>query len=195
MCTKAVRGKQAGMTLIELIMFIVIVGIGVAGILSVINLTTVASADPLIHKQALAIAESLMEEITLQAFTFCAPGDTSSATATSVSDCAGSGQDGSVLPIKSRYSTVAPFDQVADYDGFSMNTTNGGIRNIANEPTGQAGYAVTVAVRGQGLPAVSVAPAIAAQASLLVVVTVTGPDDQPITLESFRTRYAPNGLP
>ena len=42
-------------------MFIVIVGIGLAGILGVINLTTRASADPLIQKQALAIAEAYLE--------------------------------------------------------------------------------------------------------------------------------------
>ena len=195
MCTEAVRGKQAGLTLIELLMFIVIVGIGLAGILSVINLTTGASADPLIQKQSLAIAESLMDEITLQPFTLCAPDDPSSATATMVKDCAVSGQNGGATPVKSRYSTSDPFNHVADYDGFSMNATNGGIRNIANEPTGQTGYAVTVAVRGQGLPSVLAAPAIAQDASLLIAVTVTGPDDRSVVLESFRTRYAPNALP
>lgn len=195
MFTETVLAKQSGLTLVELIMFIVVVGIGLAGILSVINLTTSTSADPLIRKQSLAIAESLMDEITLQPFTFCAPDDLSASTATSVKDCAGSGQNGGTLPAKSRYSIVAPFNNVADYNGFSMDATNGGIRNIANEPTGQTGYAVTVAVRGQSLPSVSAAPAIAPDASLLIAVTVTGPDNQSVVLESFRTRYAPNALP
>ncbi len=59
--------RQKGISLIELIMFIVIVSVGIAGILSVMNVTTKASADPLLRKQALAIAESLLEEIDVAA--------------------------------------------------------------------------------------------------------------------------------
>lgn len=195
MCTDAVPGKQAGLTLVELILFIVIVGIGLVGILSVINLTTRASADPLIRKQSLAIAESLMEEITLQPFTYCAPGDAAATTAASAGDCTAASAGAAPAANKSRYSLSAPFDNVADYDGFSMNTANGGIRNITGEPTGQAGYAVTVAVLGVGLPAAGTSPAVAPEAALLVTVTVTGPDNQPVVLESYRTRYAPNALP
>jgi len=70
MCTKGPevtppRGAQAGISLIELVMFIVIVSVGVVGILSVMNVTTKSSADPMIRKQALAIAESVLEEIEL----------------------------------------------------------------------------------------------------------------------------------
>jgi MSHA pilin protein MshD len=46
-----VGGRQAGISFIELIMFIVIVGIGVAGILSVLNVTAQKSADPMTRKQ------------------------------------------------------------------------------------------------------------------------------------------------
>lgn len=58
--------KQRGISLIELIMFIVIVSVSVAGILLVMNRVTGRSADPLIRKQALAVAESMLEEIQLQ---------------------------------------------------------------------------------------------------------------------------------
>lgn len=57
-----------GFTLIELIIFIVVVGAGLAGILSVTTTSIKASADPLVRKQALAIAESLLEEILLKEF-------------------------------------------------------------------------------------------------------------------------------
>ncbi|HEX4943228.1 MAG TPA: prepilin-type N-terminal cleavage/methylation domain-containing protein, partial [Usitatibacteraceae bacterium] len=63
MCTEASSRRQAGISLVELVMFIVVVGIGVAGILSVLNVTASRSADPLPVKQALAIAESLLEEV------------------------------------------------------------------------------------------------------------------------------------
>ena len=60
--------RPHGFTLIEVIIFIVVVGIGVAGILSVYTTTIRNSADPLVRKQAMAIAESLMEEITAKEF-------------------------------------------------------------------------------------------------------------------------------
>lgn len=65
MCT---RHNQRGISLIELIMFIVIVSVALAGILLVLNVTTKSSADPLVQKQALAAAESLLEEVELQDF-------------------------------------------------------------------------------------------------------------------------------
>jgi MSHA pilin protein MshD len=60
--------RQAGFTLIELILFIVIVSIGVVGILSVMNFTVLHSADPMVRKQAAALADSIMEEILLKEY-------------------------------------------------------------------------------------------------------------------------------
>jgi MSHA pilin protein MshD len=59
---------QKGFTLIELIVFIVVVGVGLAGILSVINTVVKSSADPMVRKQSLAVAESLLEEILLKEY-------------------------------------------------------------------------------------------------------------------------------
>ena len=59
------QSSERGTSLVELIMFIVIVSVALAGILLVMNVTTRGSVDPLIHKQALAIAESLLEEVEL----------------------------------------------------------------------------------------------------------------------------------
>src|SRR3989339_784018 len=64
----AARWKQSGISLIELIMFIVIVSVALAGILLVMNVTTRSSADPLIRKQAMLVAYSLLEEVELQDF-------------------------------------------------------------------------------------------------------------------------------
>lgn len=60
------KSKQAGVTLIELIMSIVVISIVLVGIFSVINLTTAHSADAIVQHQALAIAESYMDEVLLQ---------------------------------------------------------------------------------------------------------------------------------
>jgi MSHA pilin protein MshD len=56
--------KQTGATLIELILSIVIISTALAGILGLVNLTVLHSADPLVQHQAIAIAESYLEEIT-----------------------------------------------------------------------------------------------------------------------------------
>ena len=49
------RPLQRGLSLIELIIFIVIISVGVLGILSVLNTTAKSSADPMIGKQVLAV--------------------------------------------------------------------------------------------------------------------------------------------
>jgi MSHA pilin protein MshD len=54
---------QRGSTLIELLFFIVVVSVGVVGILSVMNTTVRFSAEPMARKQAMVLAESILEEI------------------------------------------------------------------------------------------------------------------------------------
>lgn len=59
---------QRGMSLIELIMFIVIVSVGIVGILLVMNVTVKSSADPMVRKQALAMAEAILGEVLAKDF-------------------------------------------------------------------------------------------------------------------------------
>ena len=54
---------QGGFTLIELIFFIVVVSVGLAGILSVMNTSVQFSAEPMARKQAMVLAESILEEV------------------------------------------------------------------------------------------------------------------------------------
>jgi len=60
------RRRAHGFSLVELIVFIVVVGLGLAGVLAVLNMGVFRSADPLVRKQALMIAEQMLEEILLQ---------------------------------------------------------------------------------------------------------------------------------
>lgn len=172
--------QQGGLTLIELIVFIVIVGVALAGVLTVLNHTTRHSADPMVRKQALAIAEALLEEVMLQPFTWCDPDDANAATATAYTGCAVA--ENNLVPEtgEGRGATVTPFDNVNDYNGLTTTT------NIAGG--GSAAYAATVAVAQSSLNG------IAADASLLITVTVTT-GGETIQLQGYRTRYSPNTLP
>lgn len=166
---------QHGLTLIELIVFIVIVGVALAGVLTVLMQTTRNSADPMIRKQALAIAEAVLEEVMLQPFTWCDPDDPAAATALNTLGCAtaeGLGAEGA--------EARGTFDNVSDYNGLVTAT------NIAGG--GAAAYNATVAVVPSSLNG------IAASESLLITVTVAAPGEQ-IVLQGYRTRHSPNMLP
>lgn len=186
MCT---RRHQQGLSLIELIVFIVIVGTALAGVLTVLNVTAKSSADPMIRKQALAIAEAVLEEVMLQPFTWCDPDDANAATATSSADCtggAGGANDESTLPLgpeagETRAGAALPFDNVSDYNGASITT------NIVGAPM-PSGYSATVTVGQDSLNL------LAATDSLLITVSVTSPTET-VQLQGYRTRHSPITLP
>ena len=58
-----ISAAQRGFTLIELLFFIVVVSAGLAGILSVMNTSVQFSAEPMARKQAMVLAESILEEV------------------------------------------------------------------------------------------------------------------------------------
>lgn len=181
---RAVLSRQRGLSLIELLVFIVIVGVAVTGVLSVFSMNARASVDPAIRKQATAIAESLLDEVMSKPYTFCDPDDANAATATSPADCA-TMQETAMGPEagETRYDNLTPFDNVNDYAGFTMNPIN----DITNTAVpGLGAYTATVRVQDAG--AFNGMPA---GETLLVTVTVTAPGNQNVSLSGYRTRYAP----
>ncbi len=64
----AVKKYSDGVTLIELVVSIVIISIAIVGIMMLFIGTTRTSADPMIRAQALAIAQSYMDEIMMQPY-------------------------------------------------------------------------------------------------------------------------------
>ncbi len=194
------RAEQRGISLVELVVFIVIVGVAVIGVVGALGLSTRSSADPMVQKQALAIAEAFMEEVQLQPFTYCDPDDPNAASATSAADCTGGvggNNDEGKLPLgpepgESRIAgSAAPFDNVSDYNGYDSNVV-GGIRDVTGAViAGLTAYRAQVTVTQQALGA------IPASDALLVEVRVDGPPgtDIFVLLHGYRVRYAPNTLP
>lgn len=194
---------QTGVTLVELVVFIVIVGVALAGVLKVLEITNRGSADPLIRKQALSIAESLLFEIEQQPFTLCDPDDANASTALTTADCTGGAaasqnKGGGALTsptpnTESRYSNTNPLDNVADYGGFSMpNADCAGICSPGdNTPlSGLDAYSATVTITRAG--AAAPFTGLALDAALKIDVKVTGPANTEVLLTGYRARYAPN---
>lgn len=182
MCSR----RERGLSLIEVVVFIVVLGVGLAGMAILYNQLTLASVDPLVRKQAVAIANSLMEEIQLRPFTYCDPDDPLVFTASNPGAC---GIQEVIPPPNEEAETRsgAPrFDNVNDYNTFSM----AGILDVDSTPVaGLGGYSATVAVipAGGDFPA-----AVPAAEALHITVTVTGPANVSVVLQGYRLRYAPN---
>lgn len=181
------RRRVRGLTLIELLLFVVVVGIALSAMLKVFVTATLSSADPMIRRQQLAIAESVLREVTLMPFTWCDPTDANVETATSATvsptGCAtlveGSGPEAG----QTRYGPTNFFNNVNDYAGFSMN----GIRDVTNAAVaGLGGYSASVTVTAAALDSV-----VSGEA-LKITVSVTAPDNSTISLQGWRTRHAPN---
>lgn len=177
------RIVRSGFTLVELVMFIVIVSIAVIGVLMVMNMTTKNSADPQLRKQALSIAESLLETVSLAGFTFCDPADPNAETVANATEC--------TVPeaVGPEAGNTPPFDNVNDYvaaygvaQAIAIADVNGAAIPNLNA------YASTITITQQafnGIPAAD---------SLLITINVNYGADT-VRLDGYRTRYAPNLMP
>ena len=122
--------NSLGVTLVELVVSIVVIGVAVAGVLAVMTRNTQTSADPMVQHQATAIAEAYLEEILTKEF----------------SDPGG--------PL---IETRPTFDNVADYNGL---TNNGARDQNDNPIIGLEDYTVNVTAVGQALNGIGAANSI-----------------------------------
>lgn len=197
-CSRPPR-SQPGFTLIELVIFIVVISVAVVGLLGVIGRTTNNSADPQLRKQALVLAESMLEEVQLARFTYCDALDPVAETATNALPFNATGNPGGCNTpqnVGTPASTVRPYYNVTDYvDAFGTAKTYTDDAAGASFPKQ---YAVTVAITPEaalGPAGAQVAPADATpnnMNALRITVMVTYAGGQPVTLVGYRTRYAPN---
>ena len=195
MSIESARTRQAGVTLVELIMFIVIISIALAGILQIMRFTTANSADPLRRKQALMVAEALLEEVRLAGFTYCDPSSENADTATSTAEC----------NVKENWGNEAagalrPYDNVNDYVGASGTPNaafNGGgsvLLDALGRPMNLSGYSATVAITPDALGDIG-AGAGADSNALRIRIMVKYDTTESVTLDGYRARYAPTPRP
>ncbi len=200
----AARGPgQRGVTLIELVIFIVVVSIAVVGLLQIFTRTTASSADPQLRKQALAIAEAMLDEIEGARFTFCDPINDPAAdtalnaapfnSATNPTGCTTPQNVSATVPASGR-----PYYNVSDY----VRSFNAPVVYAADAAGNSfpVGYVVSVAISpdaGLG-PAGAMLPSDATPVNmnvLRITVTVTYGANQQLVLAGYRTRYAGNAVP
>jgi MSHA pilin protein MshD len=161
--------SQYGFTLIELIIFVVIVSVGLAGVLASLNVSVKGSADPVQPKQALAIAEGLLEEILLKGY--CDP-DTVDLVATAPVPTCGA----NVTEARTSFDDVQDFDPTGSGTVVSKDA-------VGNDwPTGHTPKATITAVAAFGPTGITV-PA------LKIVVTVSYGSSQSISLTGYRTNF------
>ena len=160
MSTNSLSRTQRGISLIELIMFIVIISVSMVGILLVMNLVMGHSADPLIRKQALAVAESMLEEIKLQALSGTACAGTLGANAPRVN-----------------VSTVCDYNGYSTTNGILDFSTNAAVPNLKNYNIARVG--VTQIPTLGGTP-------ITAGSGVMITVTVADPTGATIDVTGYR---------
>ncbi len=191
-----IRSKLRGFTLVEVLILVVVVSIALIGVLQVINIASRNSADPLQRKQALAIAESLLEEVELARFTFCDASDANAATAADTDSCTITETVGPESGGNGR-----PFDNVNDYvSAFGVaqtafNNSGGALADANLNGLGLAGYTATLTITPETLGLVNSDATPANMNVLRLTVTVNYGGGNKITLDGYRFRYAPNSLP
>jgi MSHA pilin protein MshD len=178
------HARDTGFTIVELVIFIVIISIAVVGILSVMSFTTSHSGDPQVRKQALSIAEALMEEVSLAKFTYCDPADPDAERATKVADCHTVPEGPGPESGNSR-----PFDNVNDYAADAVAEHPIAITDVNNAVPGLNNYTAFIAITPQTLNG------IPAAASLRIRIRVLYSGAEMVVLEGYRTRYAPTLMP
>lgn len=129
-----------GFTLPEAILAIVVIGVGLAGLLLAFGTVARSSADPVLRKQMLAIAQELMEEIQLKPYAAAAnvaPVGCARDTYNDIADYNGYAStgvctvDGVVIPALANYSVRATVQAAALFDvaaakSITVTVSNGG---------------------------------------------------------------------
>ncbi len=112
-----------GFTLIELVLAIVVISVAIGGMMAAYSAVVTRSVDPLIYRQAIAVADSFMEEI--------------------------AGKDYPAAPAVCTGLDVAlrsTYDDICDYNGFNQTA----ITDLADNNQQLTGYAINVTVAAAG---------------------------------------------
>jgi MSHA pilin protein MshD len=160
------KRAQHGFTLIEMIIAMVVLGVGLAGVMAAYNVNVRNSADALVNKQLIAISETMMEEILLKPF---APPVGSAGAGSAGGACNGLGSP----------ADRSAFDEVSDYNGYQtpdVCNASGAAVNLLN------GYRVAVVVAPANLGGI---------ANALRVTVTAARGQERMVLDGFKVALPP----
>jgi MSHA pilin protein MshD len=197
--------RSGGFSLIDVLLVIVLLGVMSGALMTLSGRVAVQSAEAMKTRQALTIAQALLDEVRHMPFTFCDPSDVRASIATSATPGAPGCTNAAMIdalgsePGESRTNAFPNrFDGVTDYDGFASGTGCGGglcklDGSVLTVPTSSlAGCNAGVTVTAQAINSIPAFDANGQRQVLRIGVTVTCPGTQPLLLEGIRVRHAPN---
>jgi MSHA pilin protein MshD len=199
------RPRTTGFTLIDVLVLIVLVGSVAGGVTVLFSRLAAQSAESMRARQALGLAQSLLDEVRMMPMTYCDPQDARATLATGAivggAGCATTVDALGPEPGETRYNAANRFDGVSDYQGLAMPGPGcaGGICDIAgnlvNGPGSPlAGCSAQVAMAPQALPGIAALDANGRPQALRIVVTLSCPGRADTVVEGIRVRHAPRSV-
>lgn len=175
--------RQAGLTLIELVITIVVLGIAAVAILQSLGVQVVANVDPMLRSQSRLLAEAMINEVQTKAFFDSSQDPALNPGFIPTNACP--------TPETLTNNDRNAWDNLCDYNGYDSGSAGPRERDGTLMP-GLTGYRVQVAVNaGFG---VTLGGDLTNQAGCIpqlarITVTVTDPRNQPLTLDTYRASY------
>ncbi len=157
-----IQQPNAGFTLVEIIISIVLAGIIAVGVIQVAGQMTSRSANPMIRYQAVAIAESYLDEVLAREFTINL----------SSTECDNTGLT------RSQFTSICHYHNLND---------NGAKDQVGDDIDGLGNYNVSVTVAEATLGSGS--DTIRQEDSHLITVTVTAPGNTSVSVSAYRTNF------
>ncbi len=196
------RRLQQGFTLIDVLVLIVLIGT-VAGSMTVMfGRLASQSAQSMYDRQALALAQTLLDEARMMPMTYCDPQDANAANANAAAlgagNCTSRVDAIGPEPGETRY-LAAPngFDGVSDYHNLTMPGGGcAGICDIAGNllnpaTTTLAACRASITTTAQAMPGVAALDVNGRPQALLIRVTLRCPSRADLVLEAVRMRHSP----
>ncbi|MBI3382499.1 MAG: hypothetical protein HY019_10885 [Aquabacterium sp.] len=197
-----VRKPQRGVSLIELIIFTLVVGTALAGVVSMLDIGVLHSADPMIRKQMQTIAEGLLDEIDQMPFSACDPVSNTNPTATTTAQCTPAGAYQQFGYPTAGVSPRSNFNNLGNYCSnagpsagscslLTLGSASTAMPDLTGSTTGApVGYWATVALTPESLWGVT-SNATAATMNVLRVTVTVYYGSESLRLDTYRTRWSP----
>lgn len=172
--------RQRGVTLIELVISIVVMGIAMAALMQAFSISINQSGDPLWRNKTLKLAQLYLDEIIAKNYDHATPVGGLPVEASPGCSAADLGPEGA----EDRES----YNDVDDYDGYSESPPTG-VTDV--DLSGYAGYTVSIEVEcdGDSVAAENTAGTVSDNHAKLITVSITTPYNDTLSLSAYKGNF------